>query len=254
VEAPVTPEIEQLPTVQSLYEAAATLFHRASTDAIRERGSFSVALAGGSTPRGLYSLLADDRRWREGVAWNAIDFFWGDERHVPPDHPDSNYRMAHEALLSKVRVATERVHRVQSESPDASIAATLYEAELRETLAGGEGIPRLDLILLGLGTDGHTASLFPGTAAVSERVRLVFGNWVGELDAYRITMTLPVLNAARLVIFLVAGEEKAEAVKAVLHPDAAAPPLPAQLVRPADGRVLWLLDRAAGSLLHEIRT
>jgi len=252
VETFVTTEIERLPSVQSIYEAAATLFQRSAADAIRERNAFSVALAGGSTPRGLYSLLADNSRWRERVMWNAIDVFWGDERHVPPDHRDSNYRMAYEALLSKVPVNRSRVHRVLSENPDANAAASSYEADIHA--AFGAGVPRFDLMLLGLGTDGPTASLFPGTAALSEDRRLVVANWVDKFKTHRITMTLPVLNAARLVMFLVAGEEKAEAIRKVLQPEPDAPTLPAQLVRAGDGRVVWLLDREASSLLPAVRT
>jgi 6-phosphogluconolactonase len=248
----VVPEIQRLPTVQSVYEAAATLFQRSATDAIRERTSFSVALAGGSTPKGLYSLLAGDVRWRESIAWKAIDFFWGDERHVPPHHRDSNYRMAYESLLCKVPVDAQRVHRVLGEEPDANAAATVYEQEIRDSIGRGVDIPRLDLVLLGLGPDGHTASLFPGTTAMYERTRLVVADWVGKLDAYRITMTLPLLNAARQIMFLVTGEDKAQIVRDVLQPRRDAPTLPAQLVRPTGGRVGWLLDRAAASLLHEL--
>jgi len=230
-------------------QAAADLFRRACADAVSVSGVCAVALAGGSTPKGLYSLLATDASLRSSIPWDRLEFFWGDERHVPPDHRDSNYRMADEAMLSHVPVETRRVHRVQSEQPDAAVAASLYEAELRRTLAADREIPRFDLILLGLGPDGHTASLFPGTDALSERRRLFAANRVESLGTDRITATYPLLNAARQVVFVVAGAEKAPAVRAVLQPDANEPILPARLVTPERGTLHWLLDRAAASLL-----
>jgi 6-phosphogluconolactonase len=250
----VTPEIQRLSGPGALYEAAADVFQRVSSEAVRDRGVCRVALAGGSTPKGLYALLADDARWTNAVRWDALDVFWGDERHVGPDHRDSNYRMADEAMLSKVPVPPARVHRVLAENPDAAAAANSYEAEIRTASGVATGVPRFDVILLGLGSDGHTASLFPGTLALSERNRLVVANWVEKMAAYRITMTLPVLNAARVVMFLVAGADKAEALRAVLQPKPDSPPLPAALVRPEGGRVLWLLDPAAARRLQEIPT
>jgi 6-phosphogluconolactonase len=245
----VTREIRTLDDAAALCAAGAALFQDAAAEALRERGAFSVALAGGSTPKGLYSLLADAARLRNAIQWEQLDFFWGDERHVPPDHPDSNYRMAHDAMLSKVPVRPERVHRVRSEQPDAALAASLYEEEVRASVEPGAGIPRFDLVLLGIGTDGHTASLFPGTRALSEPTRLVVENWVEKLHAYRITMTLPLLNAARLIVVLAAGEEKGIPVREAVQPSGAGHSLPVQLVRPEDGRLIWLLDRSAASLL-----
>ena len=232
-------------------QAAADLFRRACADAVGARGVCAVALAGGSTPKGLYSLLATDTSLRRSIPWDRIEFFWGDERHVAPDHRDSNYRMADEAMLSHVPVEPRRVHRVQTEQPDAAVAASLYEAELRRTLAADRDIPRLDLILLGLGPDGHTASLFPGTLALSERRRLFAANRVESLGTDRITATYPLLNAARQVVFVVAGAEKAPAVRSVLQPDANDPILPARLVTPERGTLHWLLDRAAARLLTD---
>jgi 6-phosphogluconolactonase len=229
--------------------AAADLFQRASRDAVAARGVFSVALAGGSTPRGLYSLLATDPSRRETIPWDRVEFFWGDERHVPPDHRVSNYRMAQEAMLSLVPVKAERVHRVQGEQPDAAVAASLYEAELRRTFGAEREIPRLDLVLLGLGPDGHTASLFPGTHALSDRRRLYAANRVDSLATDRITATFPLLNAARQVVFVVAGAEKAPAVRRILEPDADTPILPARLDRPERGTLHWLVDRAAAGRL-----
>ena len=235
---------------EAVSRAAADLFQRACRDAVEGRGVFSVALAGGSTPKGLYSLLATDPSLRDSIPWDRVECFWGDERHVPPDHRDSNYRMAHEALLSRVPVRPERVHRVPSEQPDPAVAASLYEAELRHALGADRDVPRLDLILLGLGPDGHTASLFPGTHALSERRRLYAANRVDSLAADRITATLPLLNAARQVVFVVAGGEKAPAVRSILEPDADAPILPARLVRPERGTLHWVVDRAAARQLN----
>ena len=237
------------PDAAAVHAAGADLFQHAALESVAERGQFSVALAGGTTPRALYTRLAEDAIRREGVPWPHTEFFWGDERYVPPGDPQSNYRMAHDAMLSKVPVSSKQVHRVHSEHPDPVEAANRYEDEIRRVLEGTGPIPRFDLVLLGLGADGHTASLFPGSPALVERSRLVVANWVESLHAHRITMTLPLLNAARLLIFLVTGEEKAAAVQAILRgrPDSAT--LPAQLVRPTDGQVRWLLDSAAARLL-----
>lgn len=242
-------DILVLPDGEAVSRAAADLFQRACRDAVEARGVFSVALAGGSTPRGLYSLLATDPLLRDSIPWDRVEFFWGDERHVPPDHRDSNYRMAHEAMLSRVPVRPERVHRVPSEQPDPAVAASLYEAELRRTLDADRDVPRLDLILLGLGPDGHTASLFPGTHALSERRRVYAANRVDSLATDRITATFPLLNAARQVVFVVAGAEKAPAVRSILAPDADTPVLPARLVRPEGGTLHWVVDRAAARQL-----
>jgi 6-phosphogluconolactonase len=243
-------EIRTFADAGALYASGAALFQEGSAEALRERGAFSVALAGGSTPKRLYSLLAEDAHLRNAIQWAQVDFFWGDERHVPFDHPDSNYRMAHDAMLSKVPVRPERVHRVRTEQPDAALAASLYEADVRASVAPSAGIPRFDLVLLGIGTDGHTASLFPETQALSELTRLVAANWVEKLHAYRITMTLPLLNAARLIVVLAAGEDKAIPVRDAIQPRDAGHSLPVQLVRPEDGRLIWLLDRGAASLLN----
>ena len=231
----------------ALNHCAAEQFVRFTTEAVEARGRCAVALSGGSTPKGVYQLLAAPA-FRPRVRWGDIHFFWGDERHVPPDHPDSNYRMAVEAMLSKVPVPPANVHRVRSELPDADRAAREHEETIR-VFVDGEPLPRLDLIDLGIGTDGHTASLFPGSAALEERDRLCVANWVEKLGAYRITLSLPILNAARAVIFIVSGAEKAPIIQQVLGDSAASPPLPAQLVRPVDGESWWMLDRAAAGEL-----
>lgn len=239
------PSVTVASDTDALFRAAAAEFQEASAEAVAARGIFRVALSGGSTPKGLYSLLATDFTLRSSIAWDQAEFFWSDERHVPPDHPESNYRMAQDSLLSRVPVRGDRVHRVRAEQPDASVAAIAYEVEIRRAFDTYGEIPRFDLILLGLGADGHTASLFPGTPALDERSRLVTANHVPSLGADRITMTYPLLNAARRILFVVAGSEKAAAVRAVLQPDPDAPVLPARLVRPEDGKVIWVLDRAA---------
>jgi 6-phosphogluconolactonase len=241
-------EIRTLTTPQELFEAAAEEVVKATNDAVSERGRFTIALSGGSTPKSLYNLLATNAR--NILPWDKMFFFWGDERHVPPTDPESNYRMANEAMLTKIPVAAGNIFRIAAENPDAAAAAAAYEETLRQffSLAPGE-FPRFDLILLGLGPDGHTASLFPGTAGLQEKSRLVMANWVEKFKTNRITFTLPVLNAARCVAFLVSGTDKAPALTAVLEGDAPGEQYPAKLVRPNDGSLIWLVDRAAASQL-----
>ncbi|HUL74737.1 MAG TPA: 6-phosphogluconolactonase [Vicinamibacterales bacterium] len=238
----MTPVLRVCRDPAALFEAAAGLFAEQSVEAVRARGCFRVALSGGSTPRGLFARLAAGIV-QPPVPWPQIDWWWGDERHVPPDDPQSNYRMAAETLLDRVPIDRRRIHRFAGEDPDAAGAARAYERDLVEAfeLAPGER-PRFDLVLLGLGTDGHTASLFPGTAALAERDRLVVANAVPAMRTTRLTMTLPVFNAARLVVFLVAGADKASILERVLG---GAEDLPARRVRPADGEVIWLVDDAA---------
>ena len=219
-----------------LARAAAGQFVTLAAQAIAARGRFLVALAGGATPHAAYELLATEP-FAAGVDWAHVHLFWGDERGVPPDHPDSNYRMARETLLDKVEIPAADVHRIRCELEPAQAAAA-YERELEKAL-GEDG--RFDLILLGLGADGHTASLFPGTAALEERERWVLAVYVEKLKAWRVTLTLPVINTARHVIFLVSGTSKAETLARVR----ASEPLPAGLVQPVAGRLLWLLDKDA---------
>lgn len=250
---PSRPEIRIVPDADALSRAAAEEFVRQAGEAVETRGRFTVALSGGRTPAAPFRLLAGDGdpSFRARVAWDTVHVFWGDERHVPPDHPDSNYRMAQETMLSRVPIPPENVHRIPSENPDAVKSAAAYEETLRRFfhLAAGP-FPRLDLVFLGMGPDGHTASLFPGTAAIHERSRLVVGHWIDSLRASRITLTPPVLNHAACIIFLVAGEEKAEALTAVLQGEYQPDRLPAQIVRPVHGKLLWLVDRAAARCLR----
>jgi 6-phosphogluconolactonase len=228
----------------SLFQEAAREFVRAAHQALQAKGSFNVVLSGGSTPNGLFALLASDPVLRDSIACQNVRFFWGDARHVPPDHPDSNYGMAREALLRHLPLREEQVFRMHGEIPDVAAAASQYEEDLRKAFDLTDGnIPRFDLILLGMGPDGHTASLFPGTRALRERRRLVTSNWVGRLFTDRITLTPPVFNAAKRVIFLTNGVDKAPALKAVLEGPREPAQLPAQLIRPRPGRLLWLADK-----------
>ena len=246
-------EVQVQTGLDELSRAAASELLQQARRAVQETGLFSIALSGGSTPKSLYSLLANDASFRTEVPWDKIHFFWGDERHVPPDHPESNYRMTNEAMLSKVPVPSGNIHRIRSENPNARQVAEEYEETLRTffRLKTGE-FPRFDLVLLGMGPDGHTASLFPETEALRERRHLVVANWVEKFHAHRITMTLPVLNQAAFVLFLVIGEEKAETLRQVLEGEERKDPFPSQLIRPTHGRLLWLVDRVAGRLLERI--
>lgn len=243
-------EVRRLATPQDLFQAAAEEFIRAAGEAVAQRGRFTVALSGGSTPKSLFTLLAANAA--STLPWTEMFFFWGDERHVPPDDPDSNYRMAQEALLSKAPIPIKNVFRIPSENPDAAAAAESYELTLKKFFAlKPQELPRFDLILLGVGPDGHTASLFPETAGLSEKSRLVVANWVEKLKTYRITLTLPVLNAARCAAFLVSGIDKAPVVREVLEGKAPREKYPSKLVQPGDGKLIWFVDRAAGSELSK---
>lgn len=245
---PSAAEIRILNSLADISQSAAGEFIALAGEAVRSQGRFCVALCGGSTPRGLYTLLANQPQ--RSLPWEKIYFFWGDERHVPPDHPDSNYRMAFETLLSKVPVPSENIFRIHAEETDADTATRENEQTLATFfhLKPGE-FPRFDLMLLGMGPDGHTASLFPGTRALHEKTRLVVANWVDKLNAFRITMTLPVLNNSAYVLFLVSGRDKANVLREVLGNQSEE--FPASMVRPADGRLVWMLDREAGSALSK---
>jgi 6-phosphogluconolactonase len=242
--------VRKLTTPQDLFQAAAEEVLNAASEAIALRGRFTIALSGGSTPKNLYTLIAANAS--ASLPWAQMFFFWGDERHVPPEDAESNYRMAEQTLLSKTPVPTANVFRVPTENPDASAAAEIYEQTLRNFFALAPGqVPRFDLILLGMGPDGHTASLFPETAALQERSKLVVANWVEKLQTSRITFTLPVLNAARCVAFLVSGSDKAAVLREVLEGDAPGEKYPSKLVRPDDGKLIWFVDRAAASDLSD---
>lgn len=247
---PGQPEVHVAADGPGLYRCAGGVFAEIAARAAAERGAFSVALSGGSTPRGLYELLAGDPALSRAIPWEKTHVFFGDERHVAPDQPESNFKMARETLLSKVPVPPAQVHRIAGEWPDAGRAAAAYEEDLIShfRISPGE-FPRLDLALLGLGPEGHTASLFPGTAALAETSRLAIATWVDKLHAHRITLTAPVFNAAANVAFLVAGPDKAPILKAVLEGTDLPRTLPAQLIHPTAGRLIFFADAAAAGLL-----
>jgi 6-phosphogluconolactonase len=234
-----------VPDAASLNRCAVDEFCNCVHTAIGESGRFAAALAGGNTPRGVYELLAKEQAGK--LPWDNIHLFFGDERHVPPDHPDSNYRMVRETLAGKVPIPEANVHRVRAEL-DAPVAASQYESTLREFFHVPPGEwPRFDLILLGMGDDGHTASLFPGSLALNENARLVVANPTTQ-KGERITLTLPVLNHAANVIFLVSGAGKAQIMQDAFA-SANGTRFPARQVNPENGRLLWIADRDAASLL-----
>jgi 6-phosphogluconolactonase len=238
-------QVKIVPDGDALAHTAAQEFHRLSETAVQESGRFSVALSGGNTPRAVYTLLASEH---QQLPWDRIHIFFGDERHVPPDHPDSNFRMASESLLSKVPIPENNIHRIRAEL-EADAAAKEYEQELRDFFhLADHDWPRFDLIFLGIGEDGHTASLFPGSKALTEALRRVAANWVEKFQTFRITLTFPVLNHAAEVLFMVSGAGKAQILSEVVRPGARK--YPAQNIEPQNGQLLWLVDQDAGSLLR----
>ena len=242
-------EIVIVPDAEALARSGAQRFVQLAQQASDSRGRFTAALSGGSTPHGMYRLLAEEP-YRSEVPWQQVHLFWGDERCVPPDHPGSNYRMAEEALLSHVPVPPENVHRVQGELAPQQ-AARAYGRDLEDFFCGPHA--RFDLVQLGLGSDGHTASLFPGAAALQETTDLVAAVEAHYEDrpACRITLTLPAINMSRHILFLVTGSSKAEILREVLSEPRG--PLPAQRVRPTAGELAWLVDEAAAGELDRAR-
>ena len=243
-------EIRILADGAAIAKRAAREFVQAAASAVREKNAFNVALAGGSTPKALYSLLVNDPALRSQIPWDKIHMFFGDERHVAPDHPDSNFRMATEAMISKSPLKPEQVTRIKGEYPGTQQAALEYEEALREyfKLKAGE-YPRFDLVLVGMGNEGHTLSLFPGTKALHADGRIAVRNWIGKLCTERITLTAPAACNAAEIIFMVTGADKACALKSVLEGPYEPDQLPAQLLQPQNGKLLWLVDAAAGSML-----
>ena len=250
---PADLEIIFAPDAAEVSRRAADLFVQATRQAAARYRTFTVALSGGSTPRGLYELLAQEA-YRVQVPWELVHVFWADDRCVPPDHPDSNYRLAHDTLLAHVPLPETNIHPVHTATGDCAAAAADYAQELITffNLQAGE-LPHFDLVLLGVGDDGHTASLFPDRPALEELAALAVATPPGRLPppVDRVTLTLPVLNAAQHAVFLVSGTGKAAVVRRILAaPDTAeGAPLPAQRVRPTDGRVTWIMDKAAGEAL-----
>jgi 6-phosphogluconolactonase len=243
-------DIQIVENGEAVSRTAAEMMVSLALKKLKSKDSFAVALSGGSTPKNMFAILANDAVLRNQMPWDRVHFFWGDERHVPPDHTDNNYRMTNDAMLSRVPVPFENIHRIRAEYPDAGKAAVDYEQELRRFFKlETEQLPPFDCVFLGMGPDGHTASLFPGTQALHERERLVVSNWVAKFQSHRITMTTPVLNNADTVIFLVSGEEKAEPLRVVLEGQMQTDRFPAQLIEPTHGKLLWLVDQAAAGQL-----
>ncbi len=231
-------------STDELNRIAAENVARRARMAVEARGRCAIALSGGSTPRSLYSLLAQPP-YAAQMPWRQLYFFWGDERCVPPDHGDSNYRMARESLLAHVPIPASNIFRVATEAGAPDAVARSYEATLRAFFGSPAGaVPEFDLILLGMGSDGHTASIFPGSRALTETVQLVAPAYAEHLESHRVTFTLPLINQARCVIFLVAGADKAASLSAVLAGDLA---YPAARVRLSQGDLYWLVDRNARS-------
>ncbi len=243
---PAEPQVRIFASPEHLFHAAAENFCRIGQQAIRDRGRFVVALSGGSTPRGMHEELVKD--FPAQLSWKDAFFFWSDERHVPPTDADSNYRMANETLLSKLPIPADHIFRVPAEMPNAGAAAESYEQTMHDFFRpAASSFPRFDLILLGMGPDGHTASLFPGTTALDEKQHWVVANWVEKFSTFRITFTYPVLNHSANVMMLVSGADKSTMVARALKDPAAN--LPCQGVKPVDGDVMWYLDKAAGANL-----
>jgi 6-phosphogluconolactonase len=237
------------PEVHALSHAAADVFRTIADEAVQERGRFAVALSGGSTPKELYMILGN-KPYADRIDWERIHLFWADERCVPPEHGDSNFRLARELLISRVPIPGENIHRIRGEA-GAEKAAAAYEQDLKAYFGNGDW-PSFDLAILGTGEDGHTASLFPGFPQVQEQRRLAAPVFAGAEKRDRVTLTLPVLNHARRVLFLVAGPSKSRIVRSILrdgNPDG----LPAGLVQPAAGVCTWFLDEDAAASLSQGR-
>lgn len=238
-------QVEVWPNAHALAMRAAELFMETARQSVMERDSFKVALAGGSTPLALYNLLAGEL-YAPRLPWKETHVFWGDERCVPPASDESNYHMAHEAMLARMPVPYDQIHRMRGEI-EPEEAAREYALLLEEKFY--ERPPRFDLILLGMGEDGHTASLFPHSSAILDVDKFVSATYVEKLKAHRLTLTFPVINAAASVLFLVAGESKAEMLRVVLEEEVSGMDYPAQLVSPTHGSLVWLVDEGAANRL-----
>jgi 6-phosphogluconolactonase len=232
---------------EQLANAAAELFVKVAEESIGARGCFRVALSGGSTPRQVYELLATDAFSRR-VPWDHADIFWGDERYVPADDRDSNYRMTYDALLRHVPVPAANIHRVPTQISPPPAAAAAYEGAIQQSFGDAASVPQFDLVYLGLGSNGHTASLFPHSPSLRERSQLVLADFVQELNTWRISMSAPLLNHGRTVAFMITGEDKAQVLSDVLLGPRDPERLPAQLIAP-EGKLLWLVDEAAAALV-----
>jgi 6-phosphogluconolactonase len=234
---------------ESAYSLAAQTIVDAAKQAVESHSKFTIALSGGSTPKKLYELLASPD-WAVKFPWNKTEFFWGDERYVPPTDPNSNFHMTQQAMLDRVKAPTANVHRVRTEETEPGHAAELYEEAIRRAVpAGADGLPQFDLMLLGLGTNGHTASLFPYQPALHEKAKIVVSEYIDEVKMTRVTMSAPLINAARQIVFVALGGDKATVVRDVVTGVFDPERLPAQLIRPAHGSLLWIIDPAAAEKL-----
>ena len=244
--------IRQMTDTKALYLAAAEQVCRIGQLAIDTTGRFSLVLSGGTTPRPLYELLAAPP-FRSAIDWSKVEFFWGDERVVTPEDPSSNFRMARDAMLDKLKIPPAHVHRIRAELPDLDAAARDYEEEIERVLGQVAGVgrrpPHFNLFLLGMGADGHTASIFPDTDALSETERWIIPVNVPSLGVKRITMTPPLINSAHFIIFMVTGAAKADVVAGVLQGPRDPRRCPAQLIHPLTGEVIWFVDREASAKL-----
>lgn len=233
---------------ESAYSLAAQEIVDLAQQAARANGKFTIALSGGSTPKKLYELLTS-AEWQSKMPWAQTEFFWGDERYVPSTDESSNYRMTNQAMLSRVPVPAEHVHRVPTEK-EAQQAASLYEKEVRQVVtSGADGLPEFDLVLLGLGTNGHMASLFPYQPALHEKTKIVIAEHIEEVKMTRLTFSAPLINAAKQIVFVALGKDKATVVKDVVTGVFDPERLPAQLVRPTRGHLTWILDPGSAEKL-----
>ncbi len=239
-------ELEIYDNHQELAWAAAMRFAGLAESYVTESGKFTVALSGGSTPKALFSLLAK-RPFADSLPWSSIYVFWGDERCVAPNHPDSNFLMASETLLSQVPIPKDNIFRIPAEEESPERAANQYSSAIQQFFNADS--PCFDLIFLGMGADGHTASLFPGTEALKVEDAIAVANYVEKFKAHRITLTAKTINHARNIIFLVAGEDKAAVLKEVIEGEYQPEKFPSQLIKPVDGNLIWMLDEAAARLL-----
>ncbi len=244
------PTIQIAATINELYLKAARIFSDQIIAAVNKAGFCSIVLSGGKTPQPLYALLADETCFSRQIPWDKLFFFWGDERCVLPSHPNSNFKMVYETLLAKIPVRPEQIFRIEAEQSDPAAAAKSYQTKLENffRLPAGK-CPVFDFVILGMGSDGHTASLFPAAKSTYDKEDCVAAFWVDKLQAYRISLLPNALNNAKFILFLVAGSEKAETLREVLKGNYQPHHLPAQLIRPTNGELLWLADQAAASLL-----
>jgi len=236
---------------ESSYSLAAQLLLDAANDAIGSRGKFTIALSGGSTPKKLFELMSSPA-WVSKFPWRKTEFFWGDERYVPPTDSASNFHMTQQAMLSKVPVPAANIHRVMTENKDPNRVSELYEQEIRRVVtAGDDGWPEFDVLLQGLGTNGHTASLFPYQPALHEKNKVVVSEYIEEVKMTRVTMTVPAINAGRLILFFALTAEKATVLREVILGPFDPERLPAQLIRPSHGNMVWLIDPPAAEKLPQ---